>query len=83
MIVGMKWRQLIAGGVLSIILAFSTTAQAASAGPVDETHDARTEAYQNSVQIDGSVALLWILFLFICIISMSALFKDSRRARTE
>lgn len=54
-----------------------------AAEEVDNPHDARTEGYANSVQIDGSTALMWIGFIFLSIICMGALFKDSKRARTE
>jgi hypothetical protein len=49
----------------------------------DLTHDARTEGFSGKTQIDGNTSLLWIIFVVLSIISMSALFKDSRRARTE
>jgi hypothetical protein len=83
MIVPMNWRKLIAAGVLATTLSFSGAAHAQSAQVEDPTHDARVEAYQTNVKIDGNTSLLWILFVLLSIASMSALFKDSRRARTE
>ena len=77
----MKWRKQIASGVLAGMLALSGTVRAAE--EADATHDARTEAYLHPVQIEGNTSLLWIGFIFLSIISMSALFKDSKRARTE
>jgi hypothetical protein len=83
MIVNMKWRKLIIGGMLSVMLAFSPVAKAAGTNEPDPTHDGRTEGYAGSVQIDGSTGLLWIMFIFLTVVSMSALFKDSKRASTE
>lgn len=79
----MKWRKQIASGVLAGVLALSGTVRAAGSSDADPTHDARTEGYTTPVQMEGSTALLWIGFIFLSIISMSALFKDSKRARTE
>jgi predicted dehydrogenase len=80
----MKWRKLIASGVLGAMLTFSgVAAQAAGGSEPDPTHDARLEGYEGPVIIDGSTGLIWMLFIFLSIISMSALFKDSKRARTE
>lgn len=82
MIQRMKWRKQIASAVLATVLAVPGIAHGATE-EVDNPHDARTEGYQNSVQIDGSTSLMWIGFIFLSIICMSALFKDSKRARTE
>jgi hypothetical protein len=66
------------------MLAFSSAAQATSTTEADPTHDGRTEGYVQSVQVEGgSTGLLWILFAFLTVVSMSALFKDSKRASTE
>lgn len=86
MIGPMKWRKLIAAGVLAITLSFSGAAHAQSQKVDDEndmTHDARIEGFQNKTAIDGSTSLLWIMFIVVSIICMVPLFKDSRRARTE
>ncbi|HSU67138.1 MAG TPA: hypothetical protein VLJ39_09715 [Tepidisphaeraceae bacterium] len=77
----MKLRRFIAATVLAVVLATSGAARAAN--EPDPTHDARTEGYGASVQVDGSTALLWIMYVFVSIIAVSALFKDSKRARTE
>lgn len=80
----MKWRKLIATGVLASTLAFGGSAQAASSSSdSDNLHDARTEGYESPVQIDGNTSMLWIMFILLSIVAMSALFKDSRRSRTE
>jgi hypothetical protein len=83
MIEFMNWRKQIGSVVLATILAFPGAAFGANA-EVDSPHDARTEGYAStSVQVEGSTSLLWIGFIFISIICMAALFKDSKRARTE
>jgi hypothetical protein len=70
--------------MLGISLAMPGTALAVERAPEpDPTHDARTEGYERPVQIDGSTGLIWILFFFLSVCSMSVLFKDSRRATTE
>ena len=84
MIVPMKWRKLIAAVVLAISLAFSTAAHAqAKDDENDKEHDARIEGFTNKTAIDGNTSLMWIMFVVFSIICMAALFKDSRRARTE
>jgi hypothetical protein len=83
MIASMKWRKLIAAGVLAITLSLSSAARAADPNDTDLTHDARTEGYQGKTQIDGNTSLLWVVFVVLAILSMMALFKDSRRARTD
>lgn len=80
MIGTMKWRKRMASVALACALAFPS---AAFGDDTDNTHDARTEGYAHSVQIDGSTSLMWIGFIFVSIICMAALFKDSKRARTE
>ena len=79
----MKWRKWIASTALAGVLAFSGTAHAAASASDDNTHDGRTEGYSQSVQYDGSNGLLWVIFILVSVISLSAMFKDSRRARTE
>jgi hypothetical protein len=83
MIRGMKWRKWIVGGMLSGVLVFSSAAHATSTTEADPTHDGRTEGYSQTVQVEGSTGLLWIMFVFLTVVSMSALFKDSKRASTE
>lgn len=79
----MNARKVIASGLLSVVLGFSGVAHAAPQQEADPTHDARTEGYDPTAQISGSTGLLWILFIFVSVIGMSALFKDSKRARTD
>jgi hypothetical protein len=79
----MKWRKRIALGVVAATLALPGAAHAASAPEPDPNHDARTEGFEGPVQLEGATGMLWLLFLFLSVVSMSALFKDSKRARTE
>ena len=77
----MKWRRFIAALLLGGILAFPTTARADD----DEVlHDARTEGYGQKVQVTkASVALVWLAFLFLSIVSMAAIFKDAKRTHLD
>jgi hypothetical protein len=85
MIDPMKWRKMIAAGVVSGVLTFSGAAQAAAPQSDEDaaTHDARTEGYAGKVQIDGSVAGTWIIFILVTIVSLSALFKDAKRSHLD
>lgn len=79
----MKWRRIIAACVLSGVLAMPSSARAA----VDEEevlHDARTEGFQGKVQVTkASVALVWLAFLSLALVSMAALFKDAKRTHLD
>ena len=85
MIDRMKWRKMIAAGLVSSMLAFGGTAQAAAPQSDEDaaTHDARTEGYAGKVQIDGSQAGTWIIFVLVTIVSLSALFKDAKRSHLD
>jgi len=79
----MKWRRIIAACVLSSVLAMPSPARAA----VEEEevlHDARTEGFQGKVQVQkASVALVWLAFLSLALVSMAALFKDAKRTHLD
>ena len=77
----MKWRRFIAALLLGGVLAIPTTARADD----DEVlHDARTEGYGQKVQVTkASVALVWLAFLFLSIVSMAAIFKDAKRTHLD
>ena len=78
---GMKWRRFFAALLISGVLAFPT---AARADDEDITHDARTEGYPNKVQVTkASVALVWLAFLFLSVVSMAAIFKDAKRTHLD
>jgi len=47
-------------------------------------HDARTEGYAQKVQVaKASVALVWLAFLFVSVVSMAAIFKDAKRTHLD
>ncbi len=77
----MKWRRSLAALVLTGVLAFPTAARADD----DEVlHDARTEGYASKVQVTkASVALVWLAFLFMGVVSMAAIFKDAKRTHLD
>jgi hypothetical protein len=79
----MKWRQSIAAVVLCGVLAMPSSARAA----VDEEvppNDARTEGYPGKVQVvKASVALVWLAFLTLSVMSMAAIFKDAKRTHMD
>ena len=85
MIARMKqWRKFIAVGTLAVVLGLGGAAHAAA--PSEEeaaTHDARTEGFPNKVQIEGSTAGTWIIFILVTIVSMTALFKDAKRTHLD
>ena len=78
---GMKWRRFFAALLISGVLAFPTAARADD----DEVlHDARTEGYPQKVQVTkASVALVWLAFLFLSVVSMAAIFKDAKRTHLD
>lgn len=77
----MKWRKTLAAILLTTVLALPTAARADD----DEVlHDARTEGYAAKVQVTkASVALVWLAFLFVSVVSMAALFKDAKRTHLD
>ena len=70
---------------MSMVLAMSSAARAASDDEEPVKHDARTEGYAPArVQTEGnSVALTWLLFIFMSVICLAALFKDARRTHLD
>ena len=82
MIAAMKWRKLITALLLGLVLMFPAKARAAD--DEDVKNDARTEGYQAKVQVEkSSVALMWLLFIFLAIVSLAVLFKDARRSHLD
>lgn len=46
--------------------------------------DARLEGYENNVLIaDDSVALTWILFVVLTMVTLGAVFKDAKRTHLD
>ena len=78
----MKWRRSLAALLLTGVLAFPTAARGADDDEV--LHDARTEGYGAKVQVTkASVALVWLAFLFMGVVSMAAIFKDAKRTHLD
>ncbi len=78
----MKWRRFFAALLISGVLAFPTAARAADDDEI--LHDARTEGYPQKVQVTkASVALVWLAFLFLSVVSMAAIFKDAKRTHLD
>ena len=81
----LKWRRFIASCTLSLLLALPAgTARAASSDDDEVQHDARTEGYQGTVKLEkNGTALTWLLFVFLGIIGLAALFKDPKRSHLD
>jgi len=78
----MKWRRSLAALTISGVLALPSAARAADDDEV--LHDARTEGYPQKVQLTkASVALVWLAFLFMSVVSMAAIFKDAKRTHLD
>lgn len=45
--------------------------------------DARLVGYKQHVAVDGSVALTWILLIFLMIVCVSPLFMNARRTHLD
>lgn len=47
-------------------------------------NDARLDGYENNVAIaDDSVALTWILFVFLTMVTLGAVFKNAKRTHLD
>lgn len=51
----------------------------------DVPHDARTLGYPQDtpLSIEGGTALTWLLFVFLGILALAALFKDAKRTHLD
>ena len=46
--------------------------------------DARLEGYQGNVSVENqSTALIWLLFVFLGVVALAALFKDAKRTHLD
>jgi hypothetical protein len=82
----LKWRKWIVSCLMCAVLALPAgAARAASNSDDDEIkNDARTEGYQTSVKVEKpGTALTWLLFVFLCIIGVAAMFKDPKRSHLD
>jgi cytochrome c-type biogenesis protein CcmH/NrfF len=49
-----------------------------------DTHDGRIASYSTNVALDpGTVALLWLMFIVLAIITLAVLFKSARRTHLD
>jgi hypothetical protein len=80
-----KWRKSIAACVLCLAMALPAgAARGASNDDEEVQHDARTEGYQANVKVEkNGTALTWLLFVFLAIVGMAALFKDPKRSHLD
>jgi hypothetical protein len=78
----MKFRRLIAVGAVCGVLGMP-----AIAGAADEeapTHDARTEGYEQKVQLEkSSTALAWLVLAPLALVTLGVLFKDAKRTHLD
>ncbi len=70
--------------VAGTMLALPVLSFASSVDGEKEMYDARIENYAKSMQLDsGSTAISWILLLFLAVVCIGALFKDSKRSHLD
>ena len=83
MIPAMKLRRFIAVCVTCCVLGMPTAAKAAD----DEeapTHDARTEGYDQKVQLaKSSTAFAWLVLAPLAIVTLGVLFWDAKRSHLD
>jgi len=57
---------------------------AARAQDDEVKRDARLEGYQGNVSVENqSTALIWLLFVFLGVVALTALFKDAKRTHLD
>jgi hypothetical protein len=84
MIEAMKLRRFIAAFVTCCVLAMPTAARAAVEEEVAPTNDARTEGYEQKVQLKNpSAVFAWFVFAPLGIITLGVLFKDAKRTHLD
>jgi hypothetical protein len=72
-----------------VALAFAGAVMLASAVPAlaqedAPKHDARLDGYASNVAMPGnSTALMWLLFVFLGVVALAALFKDAKRTHLD
>ena len=76
------WRRLIAQCVSCAVMVMS--AAPALAQEDAPKHDARLDGYASNVALPGnSTALMWLLFVFLGVVALAALFKDAKRTHLD
>jgi hypothetical protein len=80
----MKWRRFIATCATICVLTFNTAAHAGLEDEEEILHDGRTEGYTQKVQVPkASTSLVWLAFIALSVISISAMFKDAKRTHLD
>ena len=80
----MRWRRFIAACATLIVLSFNTAAHAGLEDPEEIINDGRTEGYTQKVQIPKpSTSLVWLAFIALSVLSISAMFKDAKRTHLD
>ena len=47
-------------------------------------HDARLDGYASNVALtSNSTALIWLLFVFLAVVALAAMFKDAKRTHLD
>ena len=67
-------------------LLIAAAAPVAALAQEDEVkHDARLDGYttQNVLVSNDSTALIWLLFVFLGVVALAALFKDAKRTHLD
>lgn len=80
-----KWRNIIAASVMAIPLALPASVRAAASDDDEDIkHDARIMGYHQAPVVDkNSTALVWLLFAFMSVVCLAALFKDAKRSHLD
>lgn len=84
MIASMRWRQFTAACVTVLVLSFNSAAHAGLEDEEEILHDGRTEGYTQKVQVvKASTSLVWLAFIALSVLSVSAMFKDAKRTHLD
>ena len=72
-----------------LALGFACAAVFMTAAPVlaqedAPKHDARLDGYAGNVALpSNSTALIWLLFVFLAVVALAAMFKDAKRTHLD
>jgi hypothetical protein len=84
MITRMRWRRFIATVMTICVLSLTSAAHAGLEDEEEILHDGRTEGYAQKVQVPkASTSLVWLAFMALSVISISAMFKDAKRGHLD
>jgi hypothetical protein len=80
----MKLRRFLAISAVCGVLGMPAVAGAAAADEETPTHDARTEGYEQKVQLEkSSTALAWFVLAPLALVTLGVLFKDAKRSHLD